>query len=51
MWEREMRRLRVTARLLTAVLLALAVRVIVSGINPVIGLTGGILAGPPGASP
>ncbi len=40
-----MRRLRVTARLLTAVLLALAVRVIVSGINPVIGLTGGILAG------
>jgi hypothetical protein len=39
-----MRRLRVTVRLLAAVLLTLAVRVIVSGINAVIGLTGGIVA-------
>jgi hypothetical protein len=39
-----MRRLRLTVRLLAAILLALAVRVIVSGMNAVIGLTGGIVA-------
>lgn len=44
-WEQAMRRLRVTVRLLAAVLLALSVRVVVSGINVVIGLTGGIVAG------
>ena len=44
-WEREMRRLRVSARVLIAVLLALAVRVVVSGINAVIGFTAAIVAG------
>ncbi len=39
-----MRRLRVTVRLLAAVLLALSVRVVVSGINVVIGLTGVVVA-------
>lgn len=39
-----MRRLRVTVRLLAAALLALSVRVVVSGINVVIGLTGGFVA-------
>jgi ABC-type transport system involved in cytochrome bd biosynthesis fused ATPase/permease subunit len=40
-----MRRLRVTIRLLAAVLLALAVRVVISGINVVTGLTGALVAG------
>jgi hypothetical protein len=44
-WEREMRRLRVIVRLLAVVLLALAARMVVSGINAVIGVTGGIVAG------
>lgn len=44
-WEREMRRLGVIVRVLAAVLLALAARVLVSGINAVIGVTGGIVAG------
>lgn len=40
-----MRRLHVTTRLLATVLLALAARAVVLGINAVIGLTGGIVAG------
>ena len=40
-----MRRLRVTARLLAAVLLALAIRAIVSGVNAATGLTGLVIAG------
>lgn len=40
-----MRRLRVSVRLLVAALLALAVRIVVSGINAVIGFTAAIVAG------
>ncbi len=40
-----MRRLIVIARILAVVLLALAVRAIVSGITAVLGVTGGIVAG------
>ncbi len=43
-WEREMRRLRITVRLLTAILLALAARAIVGGINPTLGLTCAVVA-------
>jgi hypothetical protein len=43
-WEREMRRLRVSVRLLTAILLALATRSIAAGITPTLGLTGAIVA-------
>jgi TRAP-type mannitol/chloroaromatic compound transport system permease large subunit len=44
-WERETRRLLVTARILAAVLLALVVRAVVSGITTAIGVAGAIVAG------
>ena len=44
-WEREMKRLRLSARLLGAVLVALGVRVVVSGINVTIAVTAGIVTG------
>lgn len=43
-WAREMNRLRVGARVLLAVLLALLARVIISGVNAALALTGAVLA-------
>ncbi len=43
-WEREMRRLQVGVRVLAAVLLALATRIIVDGLEPVSAATSGVIA-------
>jgi hypothetical protein len=44
MWERTMRRLRVSTRLLAAVLLALLVRMLAIGANLLLGLTAVVVA-------
>ena len=45
LWEREMRRQRVSIRVLGAVLVALVVRGIVDGVSTAVGLTGLVVAG------